>query len=86
MSNLGVMTAVTVVVATSESNALLSRGTFTMRPLIAGFILGIFLFALDSANAKMSSVFITLIIITAILVNGEPLLKLLTAAPKTARG
>ena len=86
MSNLGVMTAVTVVVATSESNVLISRGTFTMRPLIAGFILGLFLFALDSANEQVSKVFITLIIITALLVNGEPLLRLLTNAPKTARG
>ena len=86
MSTVGVIGAVSVVVASTEANTLLTHGTLTMRPVIAGFLLGIPLFLIDSANEKMGSKFIFLIIITALILNGGPLFKLLTAAPLAAKG
>ena len=85
MSAAGVITTVGVVVASTESKKLIEKKSLTMRPVIAGFILGIFLFAIDSANPDISKRFQVLLIVGALLVNGSDLIQIFTKATNSAK-
>ena len=79
------MTTVTVVVASTEAALLLENKGLSMRPVVAGFVLGIGLFSIEAVNENVATKLGTLILITALLVNGLPLLKLLGAAPQSTK-
>lgn len=85
MSAAGVITTVGVVVATSESASLIKRRSLSMRVVIGGFILGLFLFPLDSAQPELAKSVMILIVISALIVNGESLFKLIGMLPNTAK-
>lgn len=85
MSATGVVTTVGIVVATSESAALITKRSLSMRAVLGGFVLGIFLFPLDSAQPDLAKTVMTLIVISALLINGAPLLELLSKAPNAAK-
>ena len=85
MTTTGVITTIGLVVATSESAALIKRHSLSMRVVIGGFILGLFLFPLDSAQPELAKSVMALIIIGALLVNGTPLIELFNKAPDTAK-
>ena len=74
MATGGVIATIGVIVASTESKHLIEKKSLTMKPLIAGFILGLFLFPLDSANPELSKKFQVLLIVSALLVNGADLL------------
>lgn len=85
MSAAGVITTVGVVVASTESKNLIEKKSLTMRPVVAGFILGIFLFAIDSANTELSKKLQVLLIVGALLVNGSDLIQIFTKATNSAK-
>lgn len=78
------LTIATVVIAvgTTEAKSVIGGKGFDLKPVIGGFILGIFLFGLGSVNAKLASNFCILIIITALLVNGIQVFKVFNTASK----
>lgn len=63
-----------VAVATAEYAAIHKGGGFVMKPVIAGFGLGLFVLAVYSANDALGAAFAWLIIIGSILTNGLGLL------------
>ena len=85
MSATGVMTTIGITVAATESKNLLERHTLTMRPVVAGFLLGLFLFPLDASNPELSKQFQTLIIVSALLLNGGSLFQLITKSVNSAK-
>jgi len=76
MTTTGVITTIAVVVGSTESKNLIERKTLTMRPVLAGFILGFFLFPLDSAEPELSKQLQVLLIVGSLLVNGQDLINL----------
>lgn len=85
MSSGGVLATVGVIVASTESKHLIEKKSLTMRPLIAGFILGLFLFPLDSANPALSKKFQVLLVVGALLVNGSDLIQIFTKSVNSAK-
>lgn len=63
-----------VVVGSTEAKRIKSGQGVTVKPLIAGFMLGLFLLALGSINDHISNLFAILIVISALLLNGIPIL------------
>ena len=84
MSAPGVIGTIGLVVVTSEAAAL-KRHSLSLRPVIGGFILGLFLFPFDSANPALSRKVQILIVISALLMNGSALFSTLAKAPLAAR-
>ena len=80
MSAVGVIGTVAVVVATTEAAQISNGRGVSVTPIIGGFVLGGFLFAIGAANEKLGSQFAALILVTALLINGVPLLGLVTKA------
>ena len=85
MSTTGVMATIGVIVASTESKKLIEKKSLTMRPVIAGFLLGIFLFPLDSARPDLSKQFQVLLVVGALLVNGSDLIQLFIKATNSAK-
>ena len=85
MSTTGVMATIGVIVASTESKKLIEKKSLTMRPVIAGFLLGIFLFPLDSARPDLAKQFQVLLVVGALLVNGSDLLQLFIKATNSAK-
>jgi len=85
MSSTSTIATIGVIVASTESKNLIEKKSLTMRPLIAGFLLGIFLFPLDSANPDLSRKFQTLLIVSALLINGSDLLQIFIKATNSAK-
>lgn len=73
---------VLVAVGTTETKTVIGGKGFQLRPVIGGFILGIFLFGLGSVNASLAKNFCILIIVTAILINGAQVFKLFNTVSK----
>lgn len=71
-SSLAFTTAV-VAVGSAEAANLADKKPLTMKPVIGGFILGLFLFAFGMVNENVASKLCILVIITAILMNGAKL-------------
>lgn len=65
------MTTVFIVVGTTEASRLASKKGLSIKPVIGGFLLGIFLFAFGMMNADLTAKFCYLIILSALLVNGS---------------
>lgn len=74
------LTIVTVLVAVTggELRSFKANKGFDMRPVVAGFLLGIFLYLLGEISPQLAKPFAVLIIITAVVVNGNGLANLLT--------
>jgi hypothetical protein len=85
MSSTGVIATVGLVVATTESAAIIKRRSLSMRPVIAGFILGIFLFALQGLKPDIASKVMVLIVLSTLLINGDSLILLANSAPNAAK-
>jgi len=75
MPNFTSLAMVTSVVTTGATEAaLLKKGKPpTMKPVIGGFLLGLFLFGLGMVNERIGTLFCYLIIVGALLVNGASL-------------
>lgn len=69
MSGIGLFT-VLIVVASGEAKNFFVDKKFTIKPVVGGFILGLFLFAFEAWNQELATRFDVLIIIAAFLVNG----------------
>ncbi len=85
MTTTGVITTVGLVVASSESANIIKKHSLSMRAVIGGFLLGLFLFPLDSAKPELAKSVMVLLVISSLLINGDSLVKLLSNAPKTAK-
>lgn len=66
--------SVGVVVASAEAKRITHGEAPNMKPIIGGFMLGLFLLGLGSANNMLADRFALLIVISALLVNGIPIL------------
>ena len=75
-SSLAVTTAV-VAVASTEAKHIAEKKPLAMKPVIGGFILGLFLFAFGMVNENLATKLCILVIITAILMNGVKLFSIL---------
>ncbi len=76
MGSLSLITVVTVVGLTEVTSVSKGKG-FKLEPVIAGFLLGIMLFALDSVNPKVSRSLCGLIIVVTLIYNGSSLAAIL---------
>ena len=63
-----------VVVGSSEANKITNKQAPTFKPILGGFMLGIFLIALSGINDHIANLFGVLIVISSILLNGIPIL------------
>lgn len=72
------ITAVLVAVLSGELKSFASNKGFDMRPVVAGFLLGVFLYILQEVNESLFKAFAVLIIITAVVVNGNGIANALT--------
>jgi len=63
-----------VVVGSTEAKQIKSGHAPSFRPVLGSFMLGLFLIALGAANDHIANLFGILIVITAILENGIPIL------------
>lgn len=85
MNGLPLLT-VLVAVGSAEANRVVAGKPMVASPVIGGFILGIFLFTFMSINAQLTSKFCYLIIVSALIVNGDGLFKSLSGnKPKTKK-
>lgn len=85
MSATGVITTISVVVLSAEAKSLKDHKSLKMRPVIAGFLLGIFLFPIDSSIPEVSKQFQVLLVVGALLVNGSSLLELFAKSVNAAK-
>lgn len=85
MSSGGVLATVGVIVVSTESKNLIEKKSLTMRPLIAGFLLGLFLFPLDASNPEVSKKFQVLLVLGALLVNGSDLIQIFNKSVNSAK-
>lgn len=67
------MVTTLVTVGSTEAARLKKGHAPTMQPVIAGFILGVFLFGFGMASPRITALFCYLIMIGAVLVNGAAL-------------
>lgn len=75
-TSLAMGAAITVGV-TAEAKHLVVDKKLAGKPVIAAFVLGVFLFIFGMASQPLASKFCYLIIITAVLVNGNQVFKIL---------
>lgn len=66
-----------IAVGASEAKTLLAGQGLKMKPVLGGFVLGIFLFAFGMANENLATRFCVLVAVAAVLVNGKSLFGLL---------
>lgn len=78
-----VFLVVLIVVASAQAQLLTQGKKMEMRPVIGGFLLGIFLFGLSAVHERAGRMFGILIAVTSIFVfNGPALFKVLTPKDK----
>lgn len=70
------MTTVLIAVGSTEAALISKKKAPTMKPVIGGFILGVFLMALAAVNNDVTAKFCYLIILGSLLVNGAAALKI----------
>lgn len=63
-----------VVVGTTEAKQIKTGHAPAFKPVLGGFMLGLFLIALGAANDHIANLFGVLIVVSAILLNGIPIL------------
>lgn len=76
MPSLVIMTCV-VVVALTEVKSVSSGSGLTGRPVLGGFLLGVLLFAFESINSEVTRKLCILIMVAALLYNGNTIAKAL---------
>lgn len=75
MSSLIVPATVGIVVGITELDRIVVKKQGpTVKPLIAGFILGLGLYGISGLDAQLGQLFCILVILTALLENAKPLL------------
>lgn len=79
-----VMMTAAVVVASAEAKSIAVDKKLTGRPVIGGFALGIFLFIFGMASQNVGAKFCYLVLITAILKNGDFLIAAINPTPRKA--
>jgi len=77
-----VMTTCAIVAASAESKSITTEKKLVMRPIVGAFGLGIFLFIFGMANQSIGQKFCYLVMITAVLTNGNSLISMLTPKPQ----
>jgi hypothetical protein len=63
-----------VVVGSTEAKRITHGQMFTMKPVLGGFMVGIFLLILGNANDHLANLVALLIVVGAVLTNGIPIL------------
>lgn len=71
------LTTAVVAAGSTEARYLAEKKPLSMKPVIGGFVLGVFLFALGMASESVTRKFCYFIIITALLVNGVKTMEVL---------
>ena len=82
MNGLTIIT-VLVVVGSAEAKRVIAGQKMNSSPVIGGFILGIFLFALTLANTQLAAKMCYFLIVAALVWNGTELAKALNPKPAT---
>jgi len=85
MSAGGVIGTIGLVVASTESANIIKKRSLSMRPIIGGFLLGLFLFPLDSFQPKISKAVQILLVTGALVANGSSMFAVISKAPSTAK-
>lgn len=70
-SGYAVPVAVVATVGFTEADRIISGKGPSMRPVIGGFILGIFLFAISSMDSTLGALFAGLVILNAVIEHGN---------------
>jgi len=65
MSSLAIPAAVVVTVGLAETDKVIHKQGMTIRPVIGGFILGLFLYAISSVDAQLGSLFALLVVLNS---------------------
>ncbi len=78
MSSLTPLTTAALVTISAEGAAVATGKPLSIKPIIGGFILGVFLIGLYMINNEMGTYFSILAIVTALLINGIPILSKIT--------
>lgn len=76
MNSLALVTVI-IAVGSTEAKSVLAGKPMTMKPVIGGFILGLFLFTFAGVNQKLFTSFCYLVIAASLLVNGNEFFKVL---------
>lgn len=71
MSSLAVPAAVITVVGLSEADSVITHSKFIMKPVIGGFILGLFLYAIGELSPYLGTMFAVLVVVSALLTHGQ---------------
>lgn len=82
MGSLTIITVV-VVVGLTEAKNLINKSGFSMKPVIAGFILGLILFAFDAIDIRVSRAMCMLVMTSALIYNGSKVADVLTVQSKS---
>lgn len=72
------MTTVVVMVGSTEASRMVKKQPPAMHPVVAGFAVGLFLFALGMASESLAAKFCVLIIVASLILNGMPLFQALS--------
>lgn len=75
-SSMAIPAAVVVTVGLSEADRVIHKQSFSMKPVIGGFILGVFLFAISELDSQLGSIFAALIVLNAVIEHNAVLGKL----------
>lgn len=67
------ITTAAVAVISTEAARIANKKPPVMKPVVAGFVLGIFLFGFGLASEHLATLFCYLIIVSALLINGVAL-------------
>lgn len=73
MDDNSVIMLAVVVTAGSTLIAEQQKSSMTFKPVIGGWLLGLFLFVIATFNAKLARMFAILVMVSAVLVNGSSL-------------
>lgn len=77
-----IMIACLVAASASEAKTISNGKGFQMEPIIAAFVLGIFLFTFDAISPTVTKWLTILVIVTVMLTNGQYLLNVLPTNKK----
>jgi len=75
-TSMAIPAAVVVSVGLSEADRVIHKEPFSIKPVIGGFVLGIFLFAISELDAHLGSIFAALIVLNSAIQHNTVLGKL----------
>lgn len=81
MSGYAIPAATITVVGITESSDLLTGKGFSMKPVIGGFVMGVFLYAISEVNDRLALMFAIIIVLATVIEHGQPLLDRLSKNP-----